>query len=326
MGPPSAPGSSAASARKDSMFGQSTASTDEHDGLHATSRPGQDGIRPLANSNPAFAPRGSSLAPSIQQPGGFNPEMKSTMASRGGIPKSEISRIAGLGTSLLDQETSSEQRLAEYRERISKETKIKIGSENLLDALNSKNAKQTKDQRLRVESELNSSNRKIAQLKSQLEEEVQRARLPSSPSRSRLSKLFRGNALRSPPRHQPVTSAFRGQEGEAESSTFTLAEILQALERDNMQPDYYVERANSLVELFKRHTTLKYDLAWSVFGMRIQMMLLSDSREVVAAGYRVARYAITDRKSLQTIRGLQTDYLVILYKISGLSQAFLMLY
>lgn len=42
------------------------------------------------------------------------------------------------------------------------------------------------------------------------------------------------------------------------------------------------------------------------------MLLLSDSREVVAAGYRVIRYAITDRKSLQTIRALQTDYLVIL--------------
>ncbi|KAI7068924.1 hypothetical protein KC352_g42766, partial [Hortaea werneckii] len=41
-------------------------------------------------------------------------------------------------------------------------------------------------------------------------------------------------------------------------------------------------------------------------------MLLSDSREVVAAGYRVIRYAITDRKSLQIIRALQTDFLVIL--------------
>ncbi|KAL8994089.1 MAG: hypothetical protein Q9169_005845 [Polycauliona sp. 2 TL-2023] len=41
-------------------------------------------------------------------------------------------------------------------------------------------------------------------------------------------------------------------------------------------------------------------------------MLLSQSREVVAAGYRVTRHAITDRRSLQTIRRLNTDELVML--------------
>jgi hypothetical protein len=97
-----------------------------------------------------------------------------------------------------------------------------------------------------------------------------------------------------------------------ESPTYVLAETLQALEIEGMSPDYYVERANSLVELFKRHPTLKYDLAWSVFGLRVQVMLSSDSKEVVAAGYRLTRYAIADRKSLQIIRSLHTDELVIL--------------
>ena len=41
-------------------------------------------------------------------------------------------------------------------------------------------------------------------------------------------------------------------------------------------------------------------------------MLLSDSREVVAAGYRVIRHAIPDRRSLQTVRGLNTDDLAML--------------
>lgn len=97
-----------------------------------------------------------------------------------------------------------------------------------------------------------------------------------------------------------------------ESPTYVLAETLQALEIEGMSPDFYVERANSLVELFKRHPTLKYDLAWSVFGLRVQVMLLSDNKEVVAAGYRLTRYAIADRKSLQIIRALHTDELVIL--------------
>ena len=50
----------------------------------------------------------------------------------------------------------------------------------------------------------------------------------------------------------------------------------------------------ALWNLFKRHPTLKYDLVWSVFGLRMQVMLLSESREVVAAGYRMTRHAISD--------------------------------
>jgi hypothetical protein len=213
--------------------------------------------------------------------------------------------------------TTSEQRQAELQDQIEKETKIKIGSENLLEALNTKNAKQSKEQRLRVEAELNSSNRKLAQLRLGLEAEIQRSKeikSPPPPAQSRLSYLFR-NASSSSPSGQP--RADNGdeedeEESESESPTFVLSEILQALEADGMQPEYYVEKANALVELFKRHPTLKYDLAWSIFGLRVQAMLLSDNREVVAAGYRVIRYAITDRRSLQLIRGLHTDYLVIL--------------
>lgn len=207
--------------------------------------------------------------------------------------------------------TTTEQRQAELQDQIEKETKIKIGSENLLEALTAKNAK--KDQRLQVEEQLNISNRKLAQLKSGLAAEIQRAKEVKSPpadAQSRLSYLFRRNISRSPSRH--VIKKEEEEDEETESPTFVLAEILQALEAAGMQPEYYVERANSLVLLFKRHPTLKYDLAWSIFGLRMQTMLLSDSREVVAAAYRVMRYAVTDRKSLRIIRGLHTDYLVIL--------------
>ncbi|KAF1837369.1 cytosolic regulator pianissimo [Decorospora gaudefroyi] len=209
--------------------------------------------------------------------------------------------------------TTTEQRQAELQDQIEKETKIKIGSENLLEALNAKNAKDSKNQRLQVEEQLNISNRKLAQLQSGLAAEKQRAKEVKSPPadpQSRLSYLFRRNLSRSPSRH--VVQKAEEDEDETESPTFVLAEILQALEVRGMQPEYYVERANSLVVLFKRHPTLKYDLAWSIFGLRMQTMLLSDSREVVAAAYRVMRYSFTDRKSLRIVRALHTDYLVIL--------------
>ncbi|OAL49356.1 hypothetical protein IQ07DRAFT_51916 [Pyrenochaeta sp. DS3sAY3a] len=253
----------------------------------------------------------SSYATANTGPGSFNSQLTRPPTSHDGRLRPDFDMHA---ITVGDNDgTTTEQRQAELQDQIEKETKIKIGSENLLEALNAKNAKNTKDQRLQVEEQLNLSNRKLAQLKSGLAAEIQRSKEVKSPPadpQSRLSYLFRRNLSRSPSRH--VVKKDEDEDEETESPTFVLAEILQALETQGMQPEYYVERANSLVLLFKRHPTLKYDLAWSIFGLRMQMMLLSDSREVVAAAYRVMRYAFTDRKSLRIIRGLHTDYLVIL--------------
>lgn len=222
--------------------------------------------------------------------------------------------------------SQTEERQASIRDKIAKEMKIKTGTENMLEALLAKNPKHSKDQRIRVESELSSSNRKLAELHHELEEEVLRAQAPAAAtpprSRSRMSALFRSTPMWSPSRNDPTAGAAGSAaadeglseepEAEMESPTYVLAETLQALEVEGMAPDFYVDRANSLVELFMRNPTLKYDLAWSVFGLRVQAMLLSDNKEIVAAGYRLTRYAIADRKSLQIIRSLHTDELVIL--------------
>jgi rapamycin-insensitive companion of mTOR len=250
----------------------------------------------------------ASYATANTGPGSFNTQLTPTMSGESRARPSFDMHAITVGE---NDGTTSEQRQAELQDQIEKETKIRIGSENLLEALTAKNAK--KEQRLQVEEQLNISNRKLAQLKSGLAAEIQRSKEIKSPPadpQSRLSYLFRRNLSRSPSRH--VAKTEEEEEEETESPTFVLAEILQALEAQGMQPEYYVERANSLVLLFKRHATLKYDLAWSIFGLRMQTMLLSDSREVVAAAYRVMRYAFTDRKSLRIIRALHTDYLVIL--------------
>ena len=282
------------------------------EGTAAPSRDGQD-ARSLANAL-AFGPRGASLAPSGQQPpGSFSSDLKTISTPRTGTPRADPGGFTGGDYFGTGGAISSEQRQHELRDKINKETKIKIGSENLLEALISKNAKQTKDQRQKVETELTSSNRKLQELNFQLENEIERSKRPVTPGRDRLSGLFQGSPLKSPVRDERLSQdQFSLAEQESESPTFVLAELLQALELEAMQPDYYVDRANSLVELFKRYPTLKYDLAWPTFGLRIQTMLLSESREVVAAGYRVTRHAIADRNSLKIIRGLNTDSLVIL--------------
>ncbi|EEQ92166.1 hypothetical protein RJZ56_003444 [Blastomyces dermatitidis] len=299
-----------------------------HDVASKSSRNGT-GKKPASTSSSSsinnhinFGPRGASLAPSGHPPGSFSSDLRSigtirrpttpstsTSTSRPELPfSSRINLLDGV-----DLPSRAEQRQAVLRGKIAKELKIKSGTENMLEALLAKNLKQTKEQRLRVESELSSSNMKLAQLRHELEEEILRAQAQNSPTSGRLSVLFRGSPLRSPSRaSQGPDEGMGNGDAETESPTYVLAETLQELETKDMPSDYYVERANNLVELFKRHPTLKYDLAWHVFGLRVQAMLLSDSRDVVAAGYRLTRYAIADRRSIQIIRSLHTDELVMM--------------
>ncbi|KAK4690981.1 rapamycin-insensitive companion of mTOR, partial [Lecanoromycetidae sp. Uapishka_2] len=292
--------------------GRSQSNHSVGDGSHFGARDAQDSGRSLANAL-AFGPRGASLAPSAQAPGSFSSDLKTVTQSRVGTPRGDLGTFTTGDYFGAEGAKSSEQRQKELRDKINKETKIKIGSENLLEALISKNAKQTKDQRYRVETELTSSNRKLQELTSQLEDEIEQSKRPTTPSRDRLSGLFQGSPMKSPNRETRFSQdQFSLVEQESESPTYILAEILQALEVEGMQPDYYVERANHLVELFKRYPTLKYDLAWPIFGLRVQTMLLSESREVIAAGYRVTRHAIADMASLKVIRDLNTDDLIIL--------------
>ena len=279
---------------------------------------GSVGVRSLTASSVMFAPRGSSLNPS-PAPGSFMSEIGTQAAapSRGG------SRLDAYGSEKLtdiddedeDDDAEAERSLAALRDLLNRELKIKEGSENMLEALNSKKAKQTRDQRLRVEAELSSSNQRIRELRHKIAQFQQPRLAPATPTKARPEQLSsvaaRNDSTRSP-QHTSRSGAGSDVDEQTESPTFVLAEILQALEVEGMPPEYYVARANSLVDLFKRHPTLKYDLVWSVFGLRIQSMLLSDSREIVAAAYRMTRYAISDVTSLRKIRTLNTDYLVVL--------------
>jgi rapamycin-insensitive companion of mTOR len=309
-GPPSIMGSSATPTQKTLPYSNTTSRTSFDQDALQPAGPG-NGARSISSSNVSFAPRGSSLAPS-PAPGSFSSNMRSQLGpSRTGSGQDVNASMRELGRSEEDDGRIPEQMLSALRESLNREMKIKEGSENMLEALNTKKAKQTKEQRQRVEVELNSSNQKIKELRNQISE-LQRPKLPATPTRSRMEGLFQSsNGLRSP---QSASKSVTGSDIEepTESPTYALAEILQALEVEGLTPDYYVGHANNLVELFKRHPTLKHDLVWSIFGLRMQVMLLSESREVVAAGYRMIRYAISDISSLQKIRALNTDYLVVL--------------
>ncbi|KAI1310925.1 Rapamycin-insensitive companion of mTOR, N-term-domain-containing protein [Xylaria venustula] len=262
--------------------------------------------RNLSSSSVSFAPRGASLNPSSVAPGSFSSELRSQMTQSRAGSRADVYNLEKLDE---DDESMAEHTLSALRDSLNRELKIKEGSENLLEALNTKKAKQTKDQRLRVEAELSASNHRIKELRLKITDAQRTKVAPGTPARNRNDGLHQ-NGLRSPP---SVSRSGIGSDVDepAESPTFALAEILQALEVEGMTPEYYVGRSNSLVDLFKKYPTLKYDLVWSIFGDRMQFILLSGSREVAAAGYRILRCAISDVASLQKIRALNTDYMVV---------------
>ena len=205
-----------------------------------------------------------------------------------------------------------EKQLEELTQQLNREIKFKEGAENMLQALDSKKLKEAKVARSKAEMELSAVNTKIAQLRNQMEA-IKNPK--ESPISARAGQAV-DNLLGKPIEHF-TNGANLGEsnttEVEAESPTFTLSELLLSLEENGRKPEFYIDKANSLALLFKRHPMLKYDLVWSEFGQRVQSMLLHENREVVAAGYRITRYAITDMESLRTIRKLQTDYLTIWY-------------
>ena len=308
VGPSSILSSSATPTQKSIYSTNTRTSLDrDRDGLQPTG--GGNAPRALGSSAVSFAPRGSSLNPS-PAPGSFSSNLRSQLApSRTGSSQEVNFPTTNLDRLDEDDGVQPEQSISALRDKLAREMKIKEGSENMLEALNTKKAKQTKEQRQRVEAELNSSNQKIKELRNQISE-LQRPKVPTTPTKSRVDTLFQSNGLRSPPSASKTTGS--DYDEPTESPTYALAEVLQALEVEGLTPDYYVGHANNLVELFKRYPTLKFDLVWSIFGLRMQVMLLSESREVVAAGYRMTRYAISDINSIQKIRTLNTDYLVVL--------------
>ena len=267
----------------------------------------------MSNSSAMFGPRGSSLAPSGPPPGSFSSDLKTTAFPRVTTPKKELGQFFSNDYVSTEAHTTSEKRQLELKDAIRKEEKYKVGSEKLIEALQSKSTKRTKDQRAQAESALDTSRRIIEDLKSQLKHEISFANRPSTPPRNRLSDTYQASPVISPSRDERDSQTSSPTvDTNTQAPTYLAGEILQALEAEGMQSDYYVDRGNRLVDLFKTYPTLKYDLAWPTFGARVQMMLLSESREVVAAGFRVTRHAIADRKTLRNVRELHTDILIIL--------------
>ncbi|KAF3940113.1 hypothetical protein ABW19_dt0207420 [Dactylella cylindrospora] len=263
-------------------------------------------IRAVSGNTTSIISGASTSSSTIIGPGSFN----SAIPSRSLI-SAPLSSTITTGSPMAGDGKNGQ--LETIMERLAIERKMKEGAENLLLVLDSKKPKDAKKARAEAEKALHEANVKIDQLTSQVDMLNSRNIKQQSESRSRMASKFRGEPLLPVPPGIAISigTGISEEQLSSESPTYSLSDILQSLEERGQRPEVYVDKANSLVHLLKRHQTLKYDLVWSQFGKRVQFMLTHDSRDVVSAGYRVARYAITDIASLKTIKTLNTDIIVI---------------
>jgi len=210
---------------------------------------------------------------------------------------------------------SSEALMEELQDQLNKALKYQEGAENYLLVFEKdpKKAKEAKKARIEAEKEYNERTREITQLQSQIAAITKPRETPVLP---RVIETFQNQPI--PLISNGLQSAISGgpDVSGTESPTVSLTDALRDLEEKGNRNEYYIEKANQLVSLFKRHPNLKYELNWDTFGHRLHSMLLHESKEVIAAGYRVTRYALTDAQSLKTIRSLHIDHLVILSLVS----------
>jgi len=234
-------------------------------------------------------------------PGGFSSSLRSTTTALT-TPHTLVNDINPLSP------VSSEALVEELTDQLNKAIKYKEGAENLLQVLDSKKVKEAKRARNEAEKEYNERNREITQLQSQIAAITKPRETPILP---RVIETL----LDLP--HQPTPSNGGGSDvSETESPTVSLTDILRDLEEKGNRSEIYISRANQLVVLFKRHPNLKYELNWETFGHRLHSMLLHESKDVIAAGYRVTRAALTDLQSLKTTRRLHIDHLAVLSLVS----------
>lgn len=104
-----------------------------------------------------------------------------------------------------------------------------------------------------------------------------------------------------------------------ESPTFTVTDLLTSLGEKTQDPDYLVTKGNDLVVLLKQYPYIKDDLVFSAFGHRLQNLLTHPKKEVVATGYRICRFVISNAESVESLISLKLDVLIIISLAKGAS-------
>jgi rapamycin-insensitive companion of mTOR len=240
-------------------------------------------------------------------PGGFSSSMRTTSTAA-------MASSTDLTTATMTQ-ISSEALVEELQDQLNKAQKYQEGAENYLQVFEKdpKRAKEAKKARIEAEKEYNERTREITLLQNQIDAlKTQRG----TPVKPRSIETFPNRPIPFIANGARAIGGSRTETPGSESPTVSLTDVLRDMEEPSQRNEFYIEKANQLVVLLKKHPNLKYELNWDTFGHRLHSMLLHECKEVVAAGYRVTRSALTDVHSLRMVRKLNVDQVVILSLVS----------
>ncbi|ESW99412.1 hypothetical protein KL918_001657 [Ogataea parapolymorpha] len=112
---------------------------------------------------------------------------------------------------------------------------------------------------------------------------------------------------------QTQTSRFTGDKV---SPTWALSDILQVLSDKNTSSEDIVDKTNDMVDLLEENDSLRNDLVFSSVIHVVQRLMLQRNEMVVACGYRILWYVVTDLRGLQ----LFFKYDLYIFVIASLSK------
>ncbi|CDK25507.1 unnamed protein product [Kuraishia capsulata CBS 1993] len=161
--------------------------------------------------------------------------------------------------------------------------------------------------RMRTQSELEDANRNIITLEKKIEamkriqdkETDQTTRTRSNTLATNVSDSFSDDA------RTPIDMS-------TTSPTWILADILQSLGDKDNSPEFLLNKSNELVVFLQQYSSLREDLVLTSIGHRLQFLLLHNLSEVVACGFRIARYILTDLSTLSVLKSLRVDSFAII--------------
>lgn len=167
---------------------------------------------------------------------------------------------------------------------------------------------------MQATSELDAANNKIKSIKRQLavlgvsQYENYQSALKTSRTFPLLKKSAESTPLNGSTQSLQTTEIQEPQP----NPIWSLSDVLQSLEDSQYNNiKLLMDKSNELVSLLQRYPSLKYDISAPKVMDRIRFLVLHDHSEVAAAGYRIARYTITDMSSVRLLKHMHIDIFII---------------
>lgn len=238
------------------------------------------------------SPSSSSIAPSVLSR--FNTNGGTQNQGRSSIEQQELSMDDALN-------------------RLEIENRLKEGAENLLQVLDTRTREKPKEaretRRIQVMEELNQTNARIASLKARIGD-LNAINIPSKSYRRQRSDEM----LNSRPKLATINSSSSTKEAVEQQNdlTWNIADVLADLGQVAQESAYYIAKINDLVHLLRRDRGLPdLGLPQASITSCLIRFCSSSSSNLVAAGYRLARYTIRDAKSASFVTSIGIERCII---------------